>query len=313
MNTLRIARVLFPTDFSECAEHAFSHAAFIAVQHGAELHVLHVAEATDADPLVGLGGLRITPEDVAEQLGLPAPPPAPVAPDDPIPLIEAEVRAPSVAPAILDYVRTHDIDLIVMGTHGRQGFERVRLGSVAEAVVRQAPCPVLLVGAVAPAGLPAIERVLAPTDFSDPAQEAARYARAIADLYGARLDLVHVLDEMMLRPAYVPLLGSFQIEEARARGQAEAELARLSAELGGEAATHVLVGHPATTLVDVAEEHGSDLIVIGSHGRRGFERLLLGSVAEQVIRLASCPVFVVKTFGRSLLAPAPAEHAEAAA
>jgi nucleotide-binding universal stress UspA family protein len=147
--------------------------------------------------------------------------------------------------------------------------------------------------------------VLVPVDFSEPAHEAARHARALAEVYGARVDLLHVVDEVLLRPVYAPLRGSFQLDREEVVAQAEAELRRFADALGGEAALHVRVGHPALGILDFAAEEGVDLIVIGSHGRSGIERLFLGSVAEKVIRMAPCPVFTVRTFGRSIL---PAER-----
>ncbi|HLT48162.1 MAG TPA: universal stress protein [Rubricoccaceae bacterium] len=308
MPPLRLRRILFTTDYTALAERAFSHAAYLAATHDAALHVLHVVSGKDGDPLAPLDALRLTQADVAEQLGLPAPPSSAGPADAPVPVVEVERQGTDPAGVILDYAREVDVDLIVMGTHGRSGLERVRRGSVAETVVRQAPCPVLTVTAEAgPAG--PVGRVLAPVDFSEPAAEAARHARALADLYGARLDLLHVVDEVLLRPVYVPLLGGFQVDEAEVTARAEAQLKALADALGGEAAVHVRVGHPALTIVDFAEAEGVGLVVIGSHGRSGLERLVLGSVAERVIRMAPCPVFTVRTFGRSLL---PAERVSAA-
>jgi nucleotide-binding universal stress UspA family protein len=139
-----VRRILFPTDFSACAEGAFRHAAWLADRFGAELHVLHVVE--DEAPerawpdTTGTGALQISVADVCEDLRLP--PPAPEATFD-VGVVEAEVAGHDVPGAVLDYAVDEEADLVVMGTHGRHGWRRGALGSVAEAVARRAPCPVL--------------------------------------------------------------------------------------------------------------------------------------------------------------------------
>ncbi|MDX1420254.1 MAG: universal stress protein [Rubricoccaceae bacterium] len=304
---LRLRRLLFTTDYTAGAERAFSHAAYLAALHGAELHVLHAVAAPRPGPLDRLDEVRITAEEVAEQLRLPTEAPAP---GEPVALVEVEREGADSADVVLDYVREADVDLVVMGTHGRRGLDRLLSGSVAEAVVRRAPCPVLV---VPPGSDPAgpIRRILAPVDFSEAAHEAARHAHALATRYGARLDLLHVVDETLLRPAYVPLLGSFQVGEAEAVARAQMQLRELAQDLGdGDISVCALVGHPALTILDVADAEETDLLVIGSHGRSGIERLVLGSVAERVLRAARCPVFVLKSYGRLLLGALPPAAAE---
>lgn len=144
---LKLQRLLVTTDFSKFSDHALSYACAIAQQFGAELHLLHVLE--------DLGGLLPEPgvfvpassEDVAalkettlkelEKL-----PPAELAKDL---AVVREVRQGSAFVEIVRYAREKDIDLIVIATHGRTGLAHVLLGSVAERVVRKAPCPVLTV------------------------------------------------------------------------------------------------------------------------------------------------------------------------
>ena len=310
---LRIRRILFPTDFSECAEGAFTHAAYLAQRTGAELHVLHVAEPDVTAPADWTDALRITPEDIAADLDVPVPasPKKEQKPGEPVPIIDAEVRAPKAAPAILRYVEEHEIDLVVMGTHGRRGVRRMLVGSVAEEVVRLAPCPVFTVGRRESCeGGWAIRRIVAPVDFSGHARLAARHAAALAATYGASLDLLHVVDDRALPVVEVPFLGNFSVsaEEVRQRAQETLEgfAVELEAEVPGvgEVGAFARFGHPAGDIVAFAEDQQADLLVMGSHGRTGMERLLMGSVVELVVRLAPCPVFTVKSFGRSLLGPA---------
>lgn len=310
---LRIRRILFPTDFSDCAEGAFTHAAYLAQRTGAELHVLHVAEPQDDAPSGWAEGLRITPEDIAADLDVPVPASSgkEQKPGEPVPVIDAEVRAPKAAPAILRYVEEHDVDLVVMGTHGRRGVRRMLIGSVAGEVVRLAPCPVFTVGRQEGcAGGWAIRRIVAPVDFSEHARHAARHAAALAATYGAALDLLTVVDDRALPVVEMPFLGTFSISAEDVRQRAQEALEGFAAELEaevpavGEVGAFARFGHPAGDIVAFAEDQRADLLVMGSHGRTGMERLLMGSVVELVIRLAPCPVFTVKSFGRSLLGPA---------
>ena len=308
----RLHRILFPTDFSACAESALAHAAGLAQRTGAELHVLHVAEPA-MDPAEWVEGLGVTLDDVAADLDVPLPtfPNAGWEPGDLVPLTSAVEYAEKVAPAILRYAERHDVDLVVMGTHGRRGLRRMLVGSVAEEVVRLAPCPVLTVGgreAGEASGI--VRRVVAPLDLSDPAALAPRHAAALADAYGADLDLLHVVDAATVPTGGAPVLGPVRVSAAEVQIRARRALERLAADLRAEfpavgaVGVHVRLGSPAGDVVRFAEERGADLVVVGSHGRTGMERLLVWSVAERVVRSAPCPVLTVKRSGRSLLPPA---------
>jgi nucleotide-binding universal stress UspA family protein len=315
---LHLRRILFPTDFSACAEGAYRHAAYLARRTGAELHVLHVIEGV-AEPLVDwVEDFRITPEDVAADLDLPAPEPPDAArgrdrkPGGFVPIVDAEERAEKAGPAILQYVEDNDVDLVVMGTHGRRGVRRLLMGSVAEEVVRLAPCPVFTVGGRDTCeGGWSIGRIVTPTDFSEHAALAARHAAALAEAYGAALDLLHVIDPGLLLRATDPFMGASgnSTEEVRLRGQEALE--RLAAELEGEfpavggVGAFVRIGRPPSDIVSFAEGHAADLLVVGSHGRTGVGRLLIGSVAERVVRSAPCPVYTVKSFVRPLMGSTP--------
>jgi nucleotide-binding universal stress UspA family protein len=309
---LQLRRLLFPTDLSTCAERAFTHAAYLAERAGAELHVLHVIEENAEAPGDWVGDFRITPEDLAADLHLPMPPRPDKTADTPLPLVDAEIRADRAAPGILRYADEHDIDLIVMGTHGRRGVRRLLMGSTAEEVVRLARCPVFTVGGERDQGAGgAVRRIVAPMDRSEHAMQAARHAGALATLYGATLDLLHVLDAAAVPTATGPIVGlplvSAEEIERRTRAwlkQQASVLAEAFPDVGTVGA-FVRVGRPASDIVDFSEERGADLLVLGSHGRSGLKRLLMGSVAGQVIRSASCPVFTIKSFGRLLLPEAP--------
>jgi nucleotide-binding universal stress UspA family protein len=133
--------------------------------------------------------------------------------------------------------------------------------------------------------------VLVPFDFTDNAREALQAALDFVEAPSA-IDVVYVMAPPT-PPAPGLLWGDLDVESMRAR--AEQALDTALAEAGASGCnTHVLMGTPASRLVEFANERGSDLVVIPSHGRRGLDRWLMGSVAERVVRLAPCPVLVLR-------------------
>ena len=306
---LRLRKILFPTDFSACAESAFSHAAHLAAGFGAELHVLNVAVPYEADPNNPMAHYPLHKEDLLTwtdanmgegQTGLH--------------VVHAQMRVVSPAMGILSYADEHDIDLIVMGTHGRRGLDRLFIGSVAEEVVRLATCPVFTVRArPRPAATPVetVHRILVPIDYSDSSELSITYARELAATYHARIDLLHVIQEAVLPTTYGVEPVAVAVPEVVER--AREALADLAAHVPGApvpAGVHVLIGNPARDIVTFAGEIGADLVVIATHGLTGIRRLLIGSVTEKVVRMSPCPVFTVKSYGKSLL-PAGVQAAAA--
>ena len=141
-----------------------------------------------------------------------------------------------------------------------------------------------------------ITRILVPTDFSRPSERALEYARDLANQFGASLHLLHVVNRPLLAEglaaeAYV----SERFESDMVRGT-EARLRRLAPEA---VSADVVFGYPAKAIVEWASRSGADLIVMGSHGRAGVAHLMLGSVAEAVVRTARCPVLTVREPSRS--------------
>jgi nucleotide-binding universal stress UspA family protein len=139
----------------------------------------------------------------------------------------------------------------------------------------------------------AIKTILHPTDFSERSDFAFRLACALARDYGARLHVLHVGSG----PVIVPVEGIVPPEPERYQEELTAKLQEMRAEAPNIPVEHQLlfVGEPAAEILRVAQAIKSDLIVMGTHGRTGLGRLLMGSVAEQVVRQASCPVLTVKT------------------
>jgi nucleotide-binding universal stress UspA family protein len=298
---LSIRRILWPTDFSQGSERAFPHAAALAHWHDAELHVVNVRE----------GGTDVR-RDMAEQFPLStgtlgnllndADPPSRPVDLDALALQQEQIDAPSPGEAIVAYAEDHDVDLIVAGTHGRRGLQRMLIGSVAEEVIRTAPCPVLTVRAGdTPASAWNVRNILAPVDFSEESTLAVRHAKELALTYGAQITLLHAVEEVMYPSAYGMEMADVPGPEVIER--VERSLANMARdEIGYEHVTvETALGYAPSVILEYEEENDVDLTVISTHGRTGLERLLLGSVAERVVRRASAPVFVVKSFGKSLV------------
>lgn len=313
---LHINRILFPTDFSPAAEDAYSHASHLATQYDAEIHVFNVVTPDEAGQVNPMDYLPLepseTPED-EEELYLSGAEEVEDVPNSPAQAIRAvyhKMEGSDPAEAILSYSHEHNIDLVVMGTHGRRGVERLLSGSVSEEVVRRAPCPVFtVVGRAEPGPGPEIERILAPIDFSEHARLGATYARELATTYGAALDLLHVVEDAVFPTVYGidPLTPVLPDVHDRARKALETLADEVVKGNDPKVELHVAAGHAARDIVDFAEDHNSGLIVMTTHGRTGLERFLIGSVAEKVVRQAPCPVFTVKSFGKSLVDVAPTE------
>lgn len=320
---LQIERILHPTDFSPSAEAAFDQAQHLARRHEAELHLLHVAPTFGEDP--ARGAFRVaTDEDVfyrklrdeadehMQQLIEAR------AEGDGVPIKRVHSRGAEPGEVILDYATAEDIDLVVMGTHGRRGVPRLLLGSVAEKVVHRSRCPVLVVreeegdGREANGG--SARRILAPVEFVSLAADVLRYSRALAALNEATLDVLHVVDILRHPDLYNAELRNIREVEVDLEKKARQRLEEIYNKTGGpgvSVALHTCVGHPAKRIVEFAERTHPMLIVIASHGRSDMERFLLGSTAERVLRGAPCSVFVTKPFGKSLLSQ-KAKGAEAA-
>lgn len=286
-------RILVPRDFSATSEMALDWALDLAARADAELHQLHV-DVVYANPFTG---------HVGELAG---PPPAAIAErlrtrDDGSEL-EAAFEVESVvlrdvapAPAIAQYAEEQRIDLLILGTHGRRGVRRFLLGSVTEEVLRLAPCAVL---AVRDTDVPSASRpVVVGVDFSASSERALVIADSMAGLYRAPLHVIHILP---IAP-YPALYG----EDALARNLpsrfAEQTIDRLRELMDRLSLPHrpttefrVEAGQAWREITEHAERARAGLVVVGSGGMSSIATVLLGSVAERVLRTAPCSVLVTR-------------------
>lgn len=299
-------KILTPTDFSRCADRALTHALDVAARFEAQLHILHVVN--ELDPTwYGLTGVEDRTTKLRDQIKSEARDRLrALAPDKNLYDFETTVSLQlsfDVARSIQEYVDERDIQLVVMGTHGRTGLDRLMLGSVANKVIRHSPVPVMTVRADAEETVDqdvAMNTILAPIDFSTHSREALRTAKQFARRHGAHLDLLFVAETRTV-PTFsdtgLPGVGVVEMDSDIVNN-AEAGLRQLNQNVGGpdvESDYHVKEGGVADTIVDFAEEQGVNLIVMATRGMTGIDRFVLGSTAERVVRTGSCPVLTIRT------------------
>jgi nucleotide-binding universal stress UspA family protein len=296
-----VERILVATDYSTSATLALDYACTIANKFGAELYILHVLE----DPLpLGVPRFVADTGEILQTLvrdaGTFLSEHTKNIPVEPTIQVVRTVRSGFASDEIHKYASEHKSDLIVLGTQGRHGLSRVVMGSVAEKTVRLAKCPVLTThyphGRDVADADPQVEirTILVATDFSPAANRARDLAVKLATKFGSELHLLNVVVEPLplpgpggtwIRPEDV--IPSY-IEEA---SQKLAEnVAAIEAESARPIVRAVQVGYPIDTVERYAVDHNVDLIVLGTQGHRGLAHLLLGSIAEKIVRSASCPV-----------------------
>jgi nucleotide-binding universal stress UspA family protein len=294
---MTIRTILCPVDFSDASQHAAEHAIAIARWYGATIRALHVY----APPFAPVPGIPPPADRVpeSEAARVRSEVEALFAEGDPRRL-EAVVDVGHAAFTILDRART--CDLIVMGTHGANGFERLMLGSVTEKVLRRASCPVLTVPprAVATSTLP-FRQLLCAIDFSESSLAGLDMAASLAREAGAALTLQHVIEWPWHEPpppslTDLPPAQASALDEFRRYLTTMAcnRLRDLARDVDCRASWRVAHGKPYTELLRTAAEPRADLIVIGVHGRNAADMMLFGSTTNQVVRRASCPVLTIR-------------------
>jgi nucleotide-binding universal stress UspA family protein len=278
--------ILIPTDGSDCAQVAVGYAADLATRYDARVHALCVADSRTLENAPNYDRIERELEAAAERTcndlsvsGVP---------------IEQAVRADIPHKAILRYAAERGIDLVVMGTHGRTGVERYLLGSVTEKVVRLSDVPVLTVKAADDGSVTyPYTDVLVPTDGSEGAEAAIGPAVDVASSYDARIHAYSVIDTMAMGVDVRSgaLLDALE-ESARSAVESIEERAVEASVTAVE--TAIEHGSPYRGIRSYVEEHDIDLVVMGTHGRSGLERYLLGSVTEKTVRTSPAPVMTVR-------------------
>jgi nucleotide-binding universal stress UspA family protein len=288
--------ILVPTDGSEGAETASRHAARLAAAFGSRLQILSVVdERAFSDELVAAGTAVEDRRATAEQRAA-----------DATAAIETLVESASVPcltaveegvpdETIVSYADDHDVDLIAMGTHGRTGLDRVLIGSVAERVVRTSGVPVLTTRS-APDANGGYDRILIPTDGSEAAGAAVEHGLAIAERFDATVHVLSVVDLDALAGAAETGAGLPAVIESLEEDceRAVDAVADRCSDRGLDVVTAIVEGSPSRAIDEYVEREGIDLIAMGTHGRTGIERYLIGSVTERIVRTSDVPVLTVR-------------------
>jgi nucleotide-binding universal stress UspA family protein len=291
---LRIAKILCPLDFSEYSAKAYDYAQSLAQHYGARLLLEHVVQPlTSAYPYFAfpdsINEVSWDLDSYAEKKL------AEFAAQHQVNGLHTErvVHSGTVADCVLEFAEKESVDLIVMGTHGRHGFDRLTMGSVTEKILRKARCPVLVVrnpshdfvrpgDAAEPVRL---QRILYCTDFSDHSSRALAYALSLAMEYNAELSMLHVLEDL---PESENLEGRVA-EFTRRLEEPVPEDARNWCKIRSV----VRIGKPYQQILQLALEAEADLVIMGVRGRNAVDLALFGSTAHRVIQLGTCPVLAV--------------------
>ena len=304
---IRIRHILCPIDFSDVSRHALDYAIALARWYGARLSVLHVHQLSM--PVYGVSymgpeGLQpivltdLERQQLLERLD------TYVAADRAATDVEIETvldETVNVPEATLGRARSMPADLITLGTHGRSGFQRLVLGSIAEKVLRKACCTVLTVPPHAADAVPrdvvSIQRILCPVDFSCSSRPALEYAASLAQEADARLTVLHVLElppDLSEFPYTTGLVAEYRNDRFQKARKHLSEAVKASVPPACAVNELVLVGRAYREILRVAAEQGSDLIAMGVQGRGAADVMVFGSTTNHVVREATCPVLTLK-------------------
>jgi nucleotide-binding universal stress UspA family protein len=307
-------KILIPLDGSPLAERALLHVLQLAPPNSVELVLVNVIETyrysattmgmTPVDVLRYVrSGIEAYIENQRSQL------------EARQYAVQTYILEGDAAGGILEVADTTEADLIIMTTHGRSGVARWALGSVAERVIHNAPLPVWLVRENTRVISPhEMQRILVPLDGSAMAETALDQAQSLAQETGAELLLLRVVPEPddINRRMIFATESSAQTALATWRNHAEQYLARVVQErIAAGIVTRTLVtsGAPVRSMLDTISTESIDAIVMATHARLGFDRLLRGSVAAEVLRHAGCPLLLVHATEAAVPEPEPVQLA----
>jgi nucleotide-binding universal stress UspA family protein len=305
---IEIGRILCPVDYSDFSRRALDYAIGIARWYGATITVFHVASMMPTLAYAPAGpALPPVWQPIAdrEQM-LAALKRFAAAEAGPVVPLEFDVSEGSPASEILAKAESMSSDLLVLGTHGLSGFDRLLLGSVTEKVLRKAVCPVLTVPShaleIVPVSPAIFHRILCATDFSTCSQQAMKYALSLAQESDAHLTVLNVLE---VPPVAAVDRGESSTGSPRVfREYVEAATAERTRDLAravpDDARTYCAIdtrlveGQPYQEILRIAHEEKMDLIVMGVRGRGAADLFFFGSTVQHVLRRASCPVLTLR-------------------
>ena len=302
MKTLSVRNIIVPIDFSKMSVQAIQIARQLARRFGASIHLAHVRQSNYAGDFVAPAFM--TYEQIGEQTAL-----------EELKKVASECGVSSATCDVLSgappfdeicrLAQTVPADLVVMPTHGRTGLKHVFLGSTAERIVQHSSCPVLVTRRKtvksrngSQAGM---KTILVPVDFSSCSREGLRYAIAFANEFGAKIILLHATYIGYIYSAEGTALYDIPSLQKAARQAAKRKMRDLVRSLDFGAVkfeTAFTNGSPVVDICAFAKDQDVDLIITSTHGFTGFAHVLIGSIAEQLVRHAPCSVLVVPSHPR---------------
>ena len=303
-----VHRIVFATDFSACSIKAFGYALALAKFFEAQLTIVHVVRnyaSLDIEEAIVYVNIEEQVQGSRDRLEKHV-----SSGRAHVPKIQSEILFGIPADKVCQFAFDNEADLIIIGAHGWSGLDRVLLGSVAERVICQAPCPVLSVPARedksfdwadTPESIP-IEHValksghlLLPVDFTDCSLEAFEYASGLAKSCHMSVSLLHAVEPLSYS---LDFNLSHPIENRHLRENVETRLSELTAVLRKEnirADYRLGERHAVDAILEGIKTTQPNLVVMGTHGRRGLTRLVMGSVATGVLRKSFSPILTVKS------------------
>jgi nucleotide-binding universal stress UspA family protein len=310
----KIDKVLVPLDFSRASLKAIDYALALGSRFGAKLHFVHVLDYDYPPPTLAMMGVVIPDvetgrnakrrlKDIAKKYAID------------LPAENLNVVTGRAYHEICQLARQLEVDLIAISTRGHTSLKRLFLGSTAERVVQHATCPVLVVrererdflrgDGKSDRGIQ-LKKILVPLDFSACSLVGVEFAVRFASHWDAQLVLFHAVPIH----AFVPYgdYGGRELPDITGYAQdvAKQEMEQLISRLrtrGIKVEAAVELGSAAQEVCDYAREHDVDLIITSTHGSTGLKHVLIGSIAEHIVRYAYCPVLVVSNQKRGRVSP----------
>jgi nucleotide-binding universal stress UspA family protein len=286
---VRINKILCPVDFFPASRRAADYAIALAKAYESKLILLHVVSPV----LPASYEIPINAADILESMTNAA--------DNEMKKLAARAQAKKVDAEVVVHtgeidleirssIKDLNVDFIVMGTHGRRGFEKWFLGSVTERLLRRVDVPLLTIGSIANGTKApnAIRRILVTTDFSEGTGDAIRYAFSIGQEYQAKVTLMHVLNDIS-----ADISGRYRDTLIKSIRTELEDLVPDDARDWCDVSTRVETGLPWTRILDTAKRDKIDLVVMNVHGNGMLHRALVGSTAERVVRGAPAPVLLI--------------------
>src|SRR5213078_3183022 len=291
---ITVKKILCPVDFFPASDAAVSYAAELAGNYDASVQLLHVITpvavgayeyAIDTTDIMKSWEERATEEMTklaarVKESGVE---------------VEFEVRVGDVYEEIKEAIEKLKPDIIVMGTHGRRGVERWFMGSTTEKLLRHSPVPLITISASGEKVSPRFRRILVTTDFSDGTSDALAYAFSVAQENESNISLLHVVHDVA-----ADVSGKYRESLIQGVQKQLDDLVPPEARNWCDVDTRVETGVPYRIILRTLEDEKIDLLVMNIHGKGMLDRALLGSTAERVVRVASCPVMLIPPMKRRL-------------